>query len=266
MRVEDFTIGADPEIFVGQDGVFQSAHDMVPGFKWNPHKVDKGAVQVDGMALEFNIDPVNTYEAFQHNLDTVRQQLSEMIRPFNVDFLQEVSVFFDQNYLDTIPIMNKELGCQSDFNAWVMDENRPPNSRKLMRTAGGHIHIGGFPTEEEYDPEHFEKAASMARLLDEEIGVYSILWDTDDQRRGMYGKAGSFRPKTYGMEYRTLSSKWLFKPQLTKFVFDGALRAFTRFVEGDITTGEDVQTIIDRSQRDHPLFDGNCLADQARAA
>ena len=267
MRVEDFTIGADPELFVGQDGVFQSAHDMVPGFKWDPHRVDKGAVQVDGMALEFNIDPVNTYEAFQENLDVVRNQLLGMVEPYNVHFLEEVSVYFDQNYLDTIPPINKELGCEADYSAWLMDTNPSPSASQLMRTAGGHIHIGGFPSEEIFHPIHFEAAASMARLLDEEVGVYSILWDTDDKRRSMYGKAGCFRPKTYGMEYRTLSSKWIFNPALTKFVFDGAKRAFHRFVENDETTVcSSIRDIIDGSDRDHPFFHNNEYAEQVRAA
>lgn len=57
-----YTIGADPEVFVGREGQFFSAHGLVPGNKRRPHKVDRGAVQVDGMALEFNIDPASSYE------------------------------------------------------------------------------------------------------------------------------------------------------------------------------------------------------------
>ena len=51
-----FTIGADPEVFVADSltNTFVSAHDLVPGTKLEPFAVNKGAVQVDGMALEFN--------------------------------------------------------------------------------------------------------------------------------------------------------------------------------------------------------------------
>jgi len=50
-------VGCDPEYFVKKNGIFQSAHGLIMGDKKNPQKVRNGAVQVDGMAVEFNIDP-----------------------------------------------------------------------------------------------------------------------------------------------------------------------------------------------------------------
>ncbi len=51
----NFTIGADPEIFLRRRGKAFSAHGVIPGTKKEPHNVEKGAVQVDGMAVEFNV-------------------------------------------------------------------------------------------------------------------------------------------------------------------------------------------------------------------
>ncbi len=60
-----FTFGCDPELFVINDeGVFVSAEGLIPGDKQNPYKVPGGAIQVDGMAAEFNIDPVTNYADF----------------------------------------------------------------------------------------------------------------------------------------------------------------------------------------------------------
>jgi hypothetical protein len=61
----EFKIGADPEFFLRDKatGKFVSAHGLIPGTKRQPMKVDKGAVQVDGMALEFNIDPVTNLDS-----------------------------------------------------------------------------------------------------------------------------------------------------------------------------------------------------------
>ena len=53
-------VGCDPEVFVAQGGVFKSAYNLIKGDKKNPQKIRSGAVQVDGMALEFNIDPAAT--------------------------------------------------------------------------------------------------------------------------------------------------------------------------------------------------------------
>lgn len=52
-----YLVGADPELFVSKAGVILSAFGLVGGTKKVPQKVERGAVQVDGMALEFNIDP-----------------------------------------------------------------------------------------------------------------------------------------------------------------------------------------------------------------
>ena len=38
-------------------------------------------------------------------------------------------------------------------------------------------------------------------------------------RRKIFGRAGSFRPKNYGIEYRVLSSWWIGKPEYTALVY-----------------------------------------------
>lgn len=250
-----FTIGADPEIFIGKEGKFISAHDIIPGTKDEPFPVENGAVQVDGMALEFNIDPAENFEQFKNNLEGVQGILKDMIGDY--EFLEDSSVTFDQEYFDTIPDFNRMLGCEADYNAWTVSQSPPPNQHALMRTAGGHIHIGGFFSEDAFDIEHFMKSARLARILDETLGVYSILWDRDDERRSMYGKAGSFRPKEYGMEYRTLSSKWLFNPSLVRFVYSSVKEAIEKWMEEDYEPVKEVRQIIDESDRENKFFKNN---------
>lgn len=251
-----YTIGADPEIFVGKDGQFVSAHDMVPGDKVEPYRVDKGAVQVDGMALEFNIDPVTCLEDFKNNLHQVQNTLKSMIDP-QYDFLEAASVHFDKEFLRSVPRKNAVLGCSVDFNGWTLDENPSPKSKNLMRTAGGHIHIGGFGQKDYYEWDYFKLCARLARTLDETIGVHSLFWDKDDKRREMYGKAGSFRPKSYGMEYRTLSNAWLFKDNLIEFVYKGVEEAIGKVFGSDYEPPSVVRDIIDNSDRSNEYFNVN---------
>lgn len=251
----EFTIGADPEVFLGKNGSFVSAHDYLPGDKQHPHKVNKGAVQVDGMAAEFNIDPANNFEEFKDNLDSVQNTMKSMIG--DLDFIEDVSVFFDKEFMDKIPAENLILGCESDFNGWTMADNDPPEDTTMMRTVGGHLHLGGFHTNNIYSDLHFGAAARLARTLDEMIGVYSVLWDKDDQRRTMYGKAGCFRPKFYGMEYRTLSNKWIFSDKLVRFVYDGVKEALEKMFDPTYEPDPEVRSIIDESKRDSCFFQNN---------
>lgn len=255
-----FTIGADPEIFVHKDGNFVSAHDLVKGTKNKPYLVKDGAVQVDGLALEFNINPAEDFEQFKFNLNSVQSTLKSMIG--DLEFMQACTVVFDEEFTKTVPKANLTLGCEPDYNGWTYDENPPPEQATLLRTVGGHIHIGGFPTDNPFKPEHFHACARLARILDFTLGVYSILWDTDDERRRIYGKAGSFRPKKYGMEYRTLSNKWIFDENLVEFVYDGAERALDLAINSQFDPDHFIEDIINESDRGHEYFQDNIFAKQ----
>ena len=244
----EYTIGADPEVFVcNKAGMFQSAHNLVPGTKRKPHKVMHGAVQVDGMALEFNIDPASSLEEFHNNISDVMSTLQGMIGDLGI--MQKASVHFDEKLFASVPAYNRVMGCEGDFNGWSMSQNRSPDADKLMRTAGGHVHIGGFFTKSPFIMQHFEKSARLARILDEELGIPSLFWDDDDERREMYGKAGCFRPKKYGMEYRTLSNKWIFDKALIEKVYKGCERALHKFSDESYEPSVDVQDIINQSDR-----------------
>lgn len=245
----EITIGCDPEVFVkDRNGEFVSAHGMIPGTKQNPHRVPCGAVQVDGNALEFNIDPASTANQFVTNIKTVYAQLRQMVPGFNLAI--EPTAVFDKAYWDRLPDAAKELGCDPDFCAWDGKVNDRPKTDEPFRTAAGHIHIGWYP-EGEYvdvgDYSHFEDCCTVAQQLDCYVGVFSTMWDTDQKRRSLYGKAGCFRPKPYGIEYRTLSNAWLKSEELMVWVFNQTQKAMDDLENGTLGTkyvGALSQTII----------------------
>lgn len=212
-------IGCDPELFVvDEKGTPKSAYGLVPGTKESPHKVKKGAIQVDGMALEFNIDPAASEDEFVENIATVMQELREAT-PSKYKFHVKPSVRFNGNHLNAQPEEARELGCQPDFDAYTLAENPKPNGATTLRTASGHIHIG---LEENGDPsseEHQVKYATLAKHLDLFLGIRSLEWDKDRTRRDMYGNPGAVRFKPYGVEYRVLSNQWLEKEELVRFVY-----------------------------------------------
>ena len=89
-----------------------------------------------------------------------------------------------------------------------------------MRTAAGHIHIGWGEDFDPQDDEHFSRCCRLVQQLDAGIGLASVLLDNDTERRQLYGAAGAFRPKPYGVEYRVLSNFWVLNPSYREFVWN----------------------------------------------
>lgn len=222
MKVNQILVGADPELFMRHpdSGVFISAHDRIPGTKDEPHKVPFGAIQVDGTALEFNIDPAATVDEFLHNIQSVRQTLTDMVPGFNV-VAEPVARYSVDYFKFEVPSIAQELGCNPDFNAWTQYTNpRPDPANQPIRTASGHLHIGWTEGQDVESKEHFLLCCKIVRQLDYYLGMNSLLWDADPTRRQLYGKAGAFRPKPYGLEYRVLSNRWLDSEPLMRWIYN----------------------------------------------
>jgi hypothetical protein len=244
------TIGCDPELFVTQDGKFRSAWGLIPGTKDKPHIVEDGAVQVDGCALEFNTDPVDNADDFVRKINSVMGQMKAMVPEY--EFAIVPSCRFNGNHFRALPEEAKELGCTPDFNAYTMQENPKPDNTTTMRTASGHVHIGGFETDDPNSDEHMLRCATLVKQLDCYLGLPSLLFDKDVKRRKMYGAAGCFRPKTYGVEYRVLSNAWLLSESRMRFVFNQTVKAVNDLIAGHRAidrVGEGaVQQIINNSR------------------
>lgn len=258
-----YTIGADMELFVKGPNGFANMFDILPGSKKIPHRVKKGIVHPDGMAAEFGIDPVDNFDDFWDNLETVRTELHNMLGK-DFQFMEDMSIKFDREWMETQNHQSLQLGCEPDFNAYEGGRaNRPPPACLSVRCVGGHIHIGGLPVNQFGDEEHIELCCRVAKLLDEQVGVYSVLWDKDKRRRKMYGKAGAFRPKFYGLEWRVLSSAWTFTKGRAEFVFEGVERALN-LLNTDYEPDTRVRGIINNGVEDHVFFNKNLLAEEAR--
>lgn len=209
--MKGLSFGCDPELFViDGNGEFVCADGLIPGTKAEPFKVERGAVQVDGMAAEFNTDPATTFEDFSDSIDAVMAQLKGML-PVGYDLVALPSVTFSKEVWDSSPDRAKELGCTPDFDAWAGRVNPPPNPSKnpRMRTASGHLHIGWTEDAQMDDIQYLEACRDLVKQLDWYLGAWSVYKDPDMNRRSLYGKAGAMRFKPYGVEYRVLSNFWL---------------------------------------------------------
>lgn len=231
-----YLFGTDPELFVWDihtnKGV--SAHDLIPGSKQHPHKTKHGYVQPDGVAAEFNIQPVETPEEFAESVENVIDDLREIITGKMSDalLLSSPTMTFSEDYLRSLPPEVQALGCMPDYNAWTLTKNESPDGNVNFRTGGFHLHVG-HTKKSVHDPDHFRDCADRVRQLEAAVYPASILWDIDSQRRKLYGQMGAFRPKKYGFEWRSLSNAILkYKKDGLIWLVDTAKKAMEDYDDG----------------------------------
>ena len=222
MNKKTILIGTDPEVFLqNSDGFIKSAIPFIPGSKAKPYFIsDEGhAIQTDNILAEFCVPPVKLsesdkmYKNIQHCLNYIDNYVSGKNLKHKISPAEIVS------FEELCDPLAKEFGCDPDFNAWTLEMNeRPSSDNEQLRTCGGHIHIG-------YDNSSFDQNVAIIKTLDLFLGVPSILLDTDTLRRELYGKAGAFRVKEYGVEYRVLSNFWIQSQEMINLIFYNILQA-----------------------------------------
>lgn len=219
---KDILIGSDPEVFLKTNkDAFISAHiflgRLVKGTKYSPEETDYGAIQVDGTAIELNTNPTPDPAKFA---ELVKKGVDDTLARFKehqLSLSRSSVVKLDEMFMnDRRNKPGLTMGCDPDFNAWMMGVPNPrPDEDIPMRSAGGHLHIGWL--KDYYDGAHQDEAMAVVRQLDYALGLWSLFADSEGaERRKLYGKAGAFRLKPYGVEYRVLSNFWMFDDKLCK--------------------------------------------------
>lgn len=176
------------------------------------------------MAVEINTVPTEEPEEFSsliaEALDDIRKRFPEQ------DIDTKSIVNLDPEFIKAQPLEARELGCDPDYDAYRNGQENEIQKEKPIRTAGGHIHIGWGEDININSPHHIKMCCEAARQLDLAIGLWSLDHDVEGmERRKMYGAPGAFRPKSYGIEYRTLSNFWVFDKDLTETVMKRTLAA-----------------------------------------
>lgn len=229
-------IGADPEVFVRHGANFVSGHIFPVGTKEKPQQLKTGGVQNDGMALEFNVIPSTNRQDFVRNTISVFKELNAIVKAKGNDYSIAVipTAPFGAEYIRQMPKHVSELGCSPDYSAYTGMANPIPNRDLPFRTGSGHVHVGFCEPmiDNEMHPDHFAACQKLSKELDYFLGLPSLLWDDDNNRRQLYGAPGAFRPKKYGMEYRVLSNAWLRNKETMGFVFDQTVKAVESVFNG----------------------------------
>lgn len=239
----EITIGCDPEVFVSRRGVGPvPARSVVGnlGTKDKPYDFgDDTQAQIDGLALEFNITPANTPEEFIARVKTAMRNLHGRL-PEDAYLNIKPSVVFTPTAIALADLADLELGCNPDFNAYTGKANRRPTDPGDIRSAAGHIHIGWTANTDPLGKGHMQDCIDVVKQLD--YALQEVMWlssyytenrQKDIQRRRLYGKAGCFRPKSYGVEYRVPSNTWLCSPDYVGLMFNTVNQAIQDLAAGD---------------------------------
>jgi hypothetical protein len=241
----NFTAGADPEIFVGDAQGVRSIIGKIGGSKTSPQPLptlgDGFGVQEDNVAMEFTIPPSGSRAAFVDNIGKTVAFLESVVNDmYGYKLVKESAVSFPEAELNHPMAM--VFGCEPDYNAWTGRVNRKPRADDPnLRSAGGHVHIG-IPGRLS-----LKQKRSIIQRCDLYMGIPSILMDKGDLRKQLYGKAGAFRPKPYGVEYRTLSNFWVFDTKLTGWVYDQVARVLMH--GEDTLDGKEIQACINGNDK-----------------
>ena len=205
-----FTIGADPELFLkDKNNKLTSIVGLIGGTKKEPLPIGNGcAIQEDNVAAEFCIPACENEDLFISSIQYALSDINQRAQALGLTLAElTASASFHDDQLDTLEA--QEFGCDPDYNAYTNRANpRPRTENKNLRSAGGHVHIGT-----KLRPVH------VIQTCDLYLGVPSLLLDQDTERRKLYGKAGAFRYKEYGVEYRTLSNFWIWKKDTISWVY-----------------------------------------------
>lgn len=221
------TVGADPEIFLTENGLIIPSCGLVGGTKDSPKQItEHTSIQEDNVTVEFNVRPVEysygsraLHGSAMRGLTDVQNYLRN-INP-NYDYLVDSSHVFSEAELASEQA--RRFGCEPDLNAHTGGtQNRVFEASEVGRGrfCGGHIHLG-FPDEVEVPK------SAIVQLLDALVTLPAIADFGSEivgaERVKFYGKAGAYRDKPYGLEYRTPSNFWLARREIADTYCDVAL-------------------------------------------
>ena len=165
---------------------------------------DVGGVVEDNVMIELNPAPCRRPGAFvaRHLYMMVSLQ-KNVLTPRGLRAVASSYMDMPDNQLTTPDAM--EFGCMPDMCVYTGGERTTPSPDTLgnRRFAGGHVHIGYDIAASKLSPE------DVVVLCDILLGLPAVIFNRDTERYKVYGQAGCYRIKPYGIEYRTLSNYWL---------------------------------------------------------
>ena len=192
------TFGSDPELFFVRDGV------MIPSTAVIERETDN--VARDGFQLELHPRSNTCRQSAASYIKDAITSAKYMADKAGAKISFDVAHVVSDDVWKSSPKELKRFGCNPTENVYEKNQKRVTGMREKFRAGGGHIHIGSLNEREKND------LGTIVQLMDIVAGNTLVLLDRDPAnitRRKNYGRAGEYRPKPYGVEYRVPSNFWL---------------------------------------------------------
>lgn len=252
--MNNITIGTDAELFLTHNKKIISSIGLLGGTKDNPKPIGEGCfIQEDNILAEFNIPPVNNSLDFIKYIKYAKDHIN-LTYP-ELELLCSSSEIIDNSILVNEKAL--EFGCEPDCivdlfedrDNYTMDEHDQMNIKKAsnnLRTAGFHIHIG-------YDNPNEETNRELVKMFEKYVTMPLLHLDPDTHnRRSMYGKCGSYRHKSYGVECRSLGGYFLKDLKLVALVYEHVFQMLNKFInENERVSKEEfkkIKQIVNKEQ------------------
>lgn len=214
----DFSFGCDPEFFLCDGLRYVSAIGVVNGTRDKRVKKHGHQFFYDNVLAECSVAPAKTRLEAVENIGMALATYAEMVKPLRLN--TKAAVVLPDNELRHKDA--RKAGCNKEWSIYTRKQIPIPSNmmkQSNLRTAGGHIHLGatnGPLQDQVHQP-------FVIYMLDLFLAVPALFVDKDQssiERRRMYGKAGSYRQKEYGIEYRPLSAFWLNCPAFVDLTYE----------------------------------------------
>jgi len=229
MKKNDIKVGHDSEAFAYRKGVgYYPMINNVGGTKEHPLVVPGGNLQEDGLSIEMAVDATSSLEQFLERTKAVKEQMNSKVRAAGASLRIIPSVAFSEGIIGSFMPKSIEQGCDPDYNIYTGEENEYPDLQEtLFRHGSGHIHVDCLAAVE--SPTVMK---NLVRLMDIRIKAPQWLIEGDVERNKAQGALGNYRPKKYGVEYRSSSNIILTDDKILTHAFEAAQRSSMDVVRG----------------------------------
>jgi hypothetical protein len=273
--IKNIMFGCDPEFF------FEDSNGKVIGSEKVLKKCDKDNMNVviDGVQAELNPKPSYCRQILAGNIANCFRNLTTTLSDRGIKVAVKIDslVNVSRQELDSLSEGCQVFGCDPSINIYEEGEDKTSKikvdpKKYLKRSAGGHSHLGNayinYITDKRYSEngeyDEYIKAAKrieqalkkspdiMVSVLDIIVGNTCVLLDRAEgnkERRENYGRAGEYRLKPYGIEYRSLSNFWLRSYQLMSFV-TGLCRFAVHLVSESTPENDYIKALFDAVSRE----------------